>query len=170
MWNSSLRIRCIRQGEMLKQLAADRRGISIAEAVIVIPFFLIVWMGLITMHHMYEKRLEAQVMSESRAIQISVAGCSGHSVQVQDPDGSIPDSLEIQGGGSSWFEDISGDQPFAWTHTSGGTKRVASGIPELFGGPERTVKAGQKMLCNMRPQDGLWGMLVNMIKAAVGAD
>ena len=150
--------------------AADDRGIAMTEAVVVIPFFLIVWMGLITMHRMYEKRLEAQVMSESRAIQISLHGCAGSSEPVDDPSGSVPDELEIKGGSSSWFDRMTGDQPFAWSHTSGKTVLVASGIPKLFGGPTRKVKGKQKMLCNMRPKDGLWDMLISMINSAVGGD
>jgi hypothetical protein len=153
-----------------RHLFADDRGIAITEAVIVIPFFLIVWMGLITMHNMYEKRLEAQVISESRALQISLQGCSGNGLKVNDPDGRVPNSLEIKGGDSSWFERMTGDQPFAWSHTSGQTVLVASGIPELFGGPTREVSGRQKMLCNMRPQKGLFKMLVNMINSAVGGN
>ncbi len=159
------------------KLYADRKGIAITEAVIVLPVFLLIWMGLITMHHMYEKRLEAQVVSLGTAVRVSLNGCAGYTVTEDspvhdDPDGRIPDEISAgnlsatKDSNQSWWEQVSGDQPFAWRHTTGGATKTAYNIPKLFGGPTRKLGADQYLLCNMREQDGLWDMLVNMIQAA----
>ena len=159
----------------LGALLRDKSGIAITEAVIVIPFFLIVWMGLITMHHMYEKRLEAQVISEGKAITVSIKGCKGDYDYGDDDSNAASNEANSQmesehSDESGWLTSIAGEQPFAWKHTSGGKKLIASGIPELFGGPDRAVRASQKFMCNMEPKDGLWDMLFDIMKGALGWD
>lgn len=151
------------------KLLDDKRGIAITEAVIVIPFFLIVWMAMITMHHMYEKRLEAQVISEGRAVSRAALGCKGDDTDVNEAASAADDKMaEEHTDESGFLSSIAGDQPFAWTHTSGAKSLVATGIPKLFGGPERRVKASQKFMCNMEPKDGLWNMLVDIMRSALG--
>ena len=165
MWKISSHIETGSAASLLR----DRRGIATTEAVIVIPFFLIVWMGMVTVHHVYEKRLEVQVISEGRAMSASVAGCKGSPDDVSDQANEANDQLASEHGNeASFMERIGGDQPFAWTHTSGGKRLTAADIPELFGGPERTVEASQKFMCNMEPKDGLWDMLCDMMKSALG--
>lgn len=170
MWKILSRIeRGLEQSPKLQRLRRDECGIATTEAVIVIPFFLIVWMGLITVHHVYEKRLEVQVLSESRAISRAANGCKGDDQDVSPEAGAADDKMEAEHSDESGFlSSIAGDQPFAWTHTSGGLSIVASGIPELYGGPERRVKGSQKFMCNMEPKDGLWDMLVDMMRSALG--
>ena len=136
-----------------------------------IPFFLIVWMGLITMHHMYEKRMEAQVISEGKALKASIKGCKGDYDYGNEASNAANSQMESEHSDESgWLTKIGGDQPFAWTHTSGGKKLIASGIPELFGGPDRVVSASQKFMCNMEPKDDLWDMLFDIMSSALGWD
>ena len=40
-------------------IARDERGTAMTEGVIVVPFFIIVWMGLLVLHHLQGGRLEA---------------------------------------------------------------------------------------------------------------
>ena len=47
------------------------QGAILVEAVIVIPFFLIVWMGLVTLHHGWQARLEAQGRARDGAYRVS---------------------------------------------------------------------------------------------------
>jgi hypothetical protein len=170
-FSSTNETRCGRPAKKRTLLSCEQ-GIAMTEAVVVLPFFLVVWMSMITVHRMYEKRLESQVTSESRALQHSYSGCTGYT----DASGSA-DKLGVGSEAESamrdtagWISAISQNTPFGWSHTKGKTTLIATGIPELFGGPERGLTSDQYLLCNMKSQNGLIDMIVNLARDLLRTD
>ncbi len=138
------------------------------EAVIVIPFFLIVWMSLIFLHEMYDARLSAQTISMGAALRSSYSGCPSTSeTEVEDHSGEAEahsgEGVKIDETSQDWLDKVASEQPFGWTHTSGGCTVTVDGIPAPFGGPTRKVKASQKVMCNMKPKDGLLDLVFSML-------
>jgi Flp pilus assembly protein TadG len=148
-------------------LIRDRRGVAMTEAVVVLPFFIIIWMSLVALHHVHQGRLEAQVGSMDAALSRSYRGCTGSDAQNLDSSGK---SQAMPAQSADWLERISGEQPFGWSHTHGKCAVEVDGVPALYGGPERTVRASQTLLCNMKPKDGLVEMVFDLVKTALGIE
>jgi hypothetical protein len=151
----------------MTNLMRNENGVAMTEAVIVIPFFLIIWMSIITLHHLYDGRLEAQTISLATALSRSFKGCTGDPSPVT---GAADASAEIAPETSSWLSELAGEQPLGWTHTHGRCTITVSGIPGLFGGPEKEVRAEQTVICNMRPKDGIIDLVYGMVKSMLGVD
>lgn len=153
-------------------LARDERGIAMTEAVIVIPFFLIVWMGLIFLHNAYLGRLEAEVEAHNQAYQGAMVGsCGGkkeesaHNDEMDDAVNGAEDGndavslnamdLAAKGGGDSLFD---------WSNYLLEVEVEVGGIPEPMGGPKKKLKGEARMMCNMEPRDGLADALFEFLK------
>lgn len=151
----------------MRALITDERGIAMTEAVITIPFFILIWMSLITLHRLYDARLEAQIVSMATALDHSYRGCRGNPSPVGDVTGRGGD---ISSETNTWLSTIAGEQPLGWTHTKGEYHRLVDGIPMIFGGPELEVRASQKVICNMRPKDGIVDLVLGLVKGLIGLD
>ncbi len=77
-----------------RRLLRDEKGIAMTEGVIVIPFFLVIWMGLIFLDHTYNARLEAQVEAHNAAFQGALVGRCGGSKDSENRDESIDEAIE----------------------------------------------------------------------------
>jgi hypothetical protein len=144
-------------------LVKNERGAAMTEAVVVIPFFLIIWMSLIFLHHMYKGRLEAQTVSMSAALKNSYGGCKGTLTSDESSERLSPEA-------NGWVQRIANEQPLGWTLTHGTCTKTVSGIPALFHGPERQVRAKQHVMCNMRPKKGIIDLVFGMVKSVVGIE
>ncbi len=158
-------------------LRGDERGISMTEAVITIPFFIIVWMGLIFLHRVYIGRLEAQVEAHNVAFSGAMKGiCSGrkiasdnsstHDIQKEMSQKTVNEQqidISDQAEQSTQGED-GGSSLFDWSHFITTTSVVVHNIPKPFGGPEKTTKGKAKVMCNMKPRNGLSDSIYDMLK------
>jgi hypothetical protein len=158
-------------------LIRDERGISMTEGVIVIPFFIIIWMGLIFLHRVYVGRLEAQVEAHNVAFSGAMKGnCRGKKdpntnsntkdikaemAQKTTNDQQIDISHEAE---QSTQGEEGGSSLFDWSHFITTTSVVVYNIPNPFGGPERTVEGKAKVMCNMKPRNGLSDTIYDMLK------
>ncbi len=68
-------------------LIRDERGLAMTEGVIVVPFFIIVWAGLLALFHLYDARLTAQVSAGAVAMDMAASGeCGEVDMGIDDVD------------------------------------------------------------------------------------
>ncbi len=135
------------------------QGAILVEAVIVIPFFLIVWMGLVTLHHGWQARLEAQGRARDGAYRVSnQKDCGNLSVTADalgiggEADGALAGVAQEA---LSLMDAVTGGTPFSLEHVKAKATAEVRGVPRLFGGPTARAKAEAILICNERPVDGL---------------
>ncbi|MDJ0763230.1 MAG: hypothetical protein QNJ97_09605 [Myxococcota bacterium] len=161
-------IRSLNRSALLK----DQQGIAMTEAVVVLPVFIIIWMGLIFCHRTYIGQMEARTTVNMNAYQGAAIGtCDGatdEGTSSEDIDQAMDDAHattsdnEVDGvtvDTTTLIEKAGGDSLFDWRNTIIGSKTTVTGIPKPIGGPSVEVKAKAKLMCNMKPQDGLASML-----------
>ena len=162
-----------------RSLMRNERGISMTEAVIVIPFFILVWMGLIFLHRTYIGRLEAQVEAHNVAFSGAMKGhCKGKKLpndnsntpgiqeemtQKTENNQQIDISHEAE---QSTKGDDGGSSLFDWSHFVTTTSVVVHNIPKPFGGPVRIAEGKAKVMCNMKPRNGLSDTIYDMLKGS----
>ena len=158
-------------------LLQDKRGISTVEAAITIPFFILIWMGLIFLHRIYVGRLEAQVQAHNVAFAGAMTGqCSGKKLANDSPDThAISDEMGrktkndqqidvVDEARHSTSGEDGGSSLFDWSHFLISTSIVVDSVPRPFGGPQRTVGGQAKVMCNMKPRNGLGDSIYDMVK------
>jgi hypothetical protein len=158
-------------------LIRDERGVSMTEGVIVIPFFIIIWMGLILFHRVYIGRLEAQVEAHNVAFSGAMEGtCNGKKESNDNANtNDLKDEMSQKTANDQQIDishqaeqsthgDDGGNSLFDWSHFVTTTSIVVGNIPKPFGGPERTVEGKAKVMCNMKPQNGLSDAIYDMLK------
>jgi len=148
----------------LKQFVFDEQGIAMTEGVIVIPIFIIIWLGLLVFHGLYKSRLEVQVTSAANALSTSYSGCSN-----DDTSNHYENSNKAQNNpdDDNWLTKLAGNQPFGFSHISGKSEIVVEKIPKTLGGLNFTLKAKQKYICNMKPKKGLLDMIISIARDAM---
>ncbi|MDD5306916.1 MAG: hypothetical protein PHU25_06295 [Deltaproteobacteria bacterium] len=152
-------------------LLADTHGIAMTEGVIVIPFFILIWMGLVALHHMYEARLEAQVAAGAMAMDMASSGeCGEADRDLGDTPETAGIDADLGGEAGDMLNGIGGCQPFSWSHARVTAEVDATGIPRPLGGPVRTLRGKRTLMCNMKPVDGLIDLVAKMVKQALGLD
>lgn len=153
----------------MKRFASDESGVAMTEAIIAIPFFLIVWIGLIALHQLYSAKLEAQARAGAVAMEMAVSGeCGKADLDLDDMDQTSGLDGEIDVETSGMLERIASTQPFAWAHAKVTARSTATSIPRQFGGPEVEMKAKAIMMCNMKPADGLMDLVAREVRSALG--
>jgi len=150
-------------------LFGDDSGIAMTEGVIVIPFFILIWIGLIALHGLFAGRLLVQVEAGAIAMAMAESGdCGDADLSVDDMDQTSSLETGLGSSESSMIEDVAGIQPFAWAHADVAMDREVDGIPEAVGGPTATVSAHRTLMCNMKPVDGLLDMVAQVVAEALG--
>ncbi len=145
------------------------------EAVIVIPFFIIIWMGLIFLHGTYIARLEAQVEAHNVAYQGAMIGeCKGAKDDkgnedkmdsaMSDANAEAPANDSVNLDVADLAKKGGGDSVFDWSHHIVGATVTASGLPEPLGGPTKKMKGKARLMCNMEPKGGLSDALYSFLK------
>lgn len=149
----------------MNTLLCCEKGIAMTEGVMVVPVFIVIWMGLITMHHLYAGRLEAQVNAGNLAMQMSRAGeCQNNDVSSNEYPQTHDLNDNIGETESGWVSALTGGQPFAWSHATVRTGVEVDGIPVPMGGPSREMYGKQTYMCNMKQVDGFWELVWKMAK------
>ncbi len=148
----------------------DDRGAVMAEAVIVIPFLLIVWFGLVALVQLYAVRLRVQIEAGAKAMTMAAGGdCGDADVSLGDltQDGSAEGGSTSETG--SVVEEIAGCQPFAWAHSDVKVEAEVTGLPQrIVAGGEESVAGARSLMCNMKPVDGLMDLIVGFVSEALG--
>ncbi len=146
------------------KLWRDERGIAMTEGVIVMPFFILIMMSLIALHHLYDGRLEAQVSSAARAFQYAREGCEGNMGTVTDNSDYAADLTEDQRG---ILESGAGENPVNGAHADGEELVAVGDVPALFGGPTVLVRGKQDVACTMPPTDSVFGGIADEVRDMV---
>jgi hypothetical protein len=174
---------CIETRSRGADLIRDARGIAMTEAVIVTPLFILIWIGLATLHAVFSGRLEAQVQAHHLAFSGAMKGeCQGKkedskttgSSQIkQEIDTRTSDSetgiLSDQADDSIRSENNlaaaeGGNSLFDWSHYTTEARVTTRGLPPAVGGPEKTMIGKAKLICNMKPTDGLGEAFYDMVE------
>lgn len=142
----------------------DERGIAMTEGVIVMPFFIIIMMSLIALHHLYEGRLEAQVSSAARAFQHAREGCEGTSGAVTDNSDYAEDLTEDQ---RRILDSGAGENPVNGAHAHGEETVAVGDVPALFGGPTVLVRGKQDVACTMPATDSVFEGIADEVRDMV---
>ncbi len=142
----------------MHRINRDEKGIAMTEAVIVIPFFILIWMVLIYLHSICNARLEAQVKAHHTAFTQAMGGnCSG-SFESDKADGDevrhtvdgVTSELSISESASP-----GGDALFDWSHHVISTVVTADNLPNPIGGPTQDTRGKARVMCNSKPEDSL---------------
>jgi len=139
------------------------------EGVIVIPFFIVIWAGLIALFHLFSGRLQAQVDAGAVAMAMAIAGdCGDADLSLDDMEQTSAIETGMEESQSSMIEEIAGCQPFAWSHADVALEKEVEGIPTALGGPTSEVTARRKLMCNMKPVDGLIDLVAEFVATLLG--
>jgi len=137
------------------------------EAVIVIPFFILVWMGLVTFHHAWQARLLAAGKAREAAYRISNRKDCGNLSVDADLLGLGNDAGNALSGVAeeslSLLNAVTGGTPFSLEHVKAKSKTEVPGVPRLFGGPKAKAVAEEILICNEQPKDGITGLVKDKI-------
>jgi hypothetical protein len=156
---------------MYRSLVRDDAGIALAEGVIVVPFFVLIWMGLVALHLLHGARLAVQVEAGSRVLEMATGGDCGDADMTLD---DMPQTAGIDTGleteQSDLLAEIAGTQPLAWAHATVTASQTVDGIALPFGGPTREVRGTRVLMCNMKPVDGLMELVAGVVQEALGIE
>ncbi len=145
-------------------LYSDQSGLSMTEGIIVIPFFLIIWVGFIALHGIYMAAIETQVSAQNLALSGAAVGqCEGGSEGDADNaemDEALEnvDSADVGGASVSagtLIEQSGGASLFDWSHHRVGASAEAEGV---------TVDGSAILMCNAEPRDGLADMIYGFLE------
>lgn len=153
---------------MSEPVVRDERGAVMAEAVIVIPFLVLVWCGLDALVQLYAARLRVQVEAGATSMAMAQSGdCGDADVSLGDLTGGGEGASEEES--ASVVEEIAGCQPFAWAHSEAVVEASLTGLPErIVAGGEAGVRGACSTMCNMKPVEGLTELVLNFVSEALG--
>ena len=141
-------------------LRTDEMGIAMTEGIIVVPFFIVAWMGLFGMYNMYQAKLRAQTLASAAALNSAAVGnCSDIKIEHSDMEGTEQID-EVSKEQTSVLSRIGGVNPLAIAHSSARATEKA----KLFD-KEVEMKGERMMACNSRPADSLMELIVDNVKA-----
>jgi hypothetical protein len=148
----------------------DDRGAIMAEAVIVVPFLLIIWFGLDALVQLYAVRLHLQVAAGAQAMAMAESGdCGEADVSLADMPQTAGTDASLTSEQGSMIEDIAGCQPFAWAHANVTAADEVDGLNErVVAGGAREVAGQRSLMCNMKPVDGLMDLIAGFVSEALG--
>jgi hypothetical protein len=148
----------------------DDRGAVMAEAVIVVPFLLIVWFGLDALVQLYAAKLRLVIAADAQAIAMAESGdCGDADVSLADIPQTSGEASSLTSEQSSMIEEIAGCQPFAWAHANVHAAETIAGLPSrIVAGGAEEVAARRSLMCNMKPVDGLMELIAGFVSEALG--
>jgi len=142
----------------LRELLRETAGSATAEAVIMIPFFIIVWGCIIFVGQRYEKAIDVAAADRATAWNHVMSNCNGgvaSGTEVSDASGWF-DMLEAIDGAVSTIIDnlpIVGDfWPGLIPEEKQFVRRGSVEAPEVIGGGSRRVGATIVLMCNEDPK------------------
>ena len=141
------------------KLTSRSEGAVMVEAVIVMPVFILVFSGLVALHHGWQTGLRSRGQARQRAYAISVSkSCGGHNVSADLLGmGSESDSVlaGIMDKALGLLDAVTGGTPFDFSHVRAEGKSTVSSVPRIFGGPSFTARSAEILICNEEKFNGL---------------
>lgn len=137
----------------LARRRSRQRGAAMAEALVAIPFFIIIFASTMFVGQVYKEKLATLRQSRKAAWAQALPGCAGSGPnELKPPPDSEIDDPEIQNApGSDLIQNGSGKADFTAT-----SEATASNI---IGGIKQPLKSRTVVMCNEEPKDGnLWGV------------
>jgi hypothetical protein len=152
----------------MKRFLKCKKGVAMAQGVIVIPFFILIWMGMLMLYRIYDTRLEAQSVASLTALKMASAGnCNDAVLNAEDFPGGSGYSIDKTEKGSSFYEEIAGMSPLAIDHTKVKINSKVKKVPKGFGKEGISVSGNRIMTCNTKPANGLMDKVAQMVKKLI---
>lgn len=168
--------RCV---SSLERLRRDETGAAMVEAVVMLPFFLLLFGLVLYVYREHEGRISASADARNCAWTYSANNCEGPLPPGCRTAGSIR-SEEIQAadvadGSDSILGALSGipfvgmviDAVFGTSHRFAGARTFER--PKVMGGGERTVSRNYTMMCNEVPRDTALEFALDMLEKVFDA-
>jgi len=163
-----------RRRRTLRDLLRDERGSVMTEAVVMLPFFILVWGCIIYVSQLYEKGIETQATARECAWRHAKDNCEGDSRCAIGPgldpsrdygsgDASAIESAEGSGGPGFLGDGFLTNILFGADITA--TAQSSTRKPELIGGGDAEIVGKVGLACNEKPR----GDLGEVISSAWGA-
>ncbi|MBN2527236.1 MAG: pilus assembly protein [Deltaproteobacteria bacterium] len=168
---------------------SDTRGVAMTEGVIVIPFFIIVWLGIFSVYAYYVARLEAQANAASGAYSQAIGGnCDDvtyYSGPVDSDDDKNSESQEKREPLESGISRVESDAAFKELRKVEGSgiwdnakdinplahqfvESKADVVHEIYGRRTERAHGERYMLCNSKPVNGILDFIGESLKSMVG--
>ncbi len=155
----------------MSRLAKDEKGIAMSEGVIVVPFFLAIWIGLIGVHALLEGRLEARLEADSRALATASSGeCGDSDMSLDEMEQTSGTETGMDTSIAGMLAEIAGCDPLSWAHAEVVAVEEVDGVPARLGGPTLEVAEGAVLMCTTEPVDGLLDLVADVVGDALGLD
>lgn len=140
-------------------------GAIMTEAAIVLPFFILLWMGLVALHSLWTARLTAQTQAHGTAYEGTARGqCEGNANEGPSDANAATEALDSN---TTEVLKAGGNDLFDWSPYVIVSTVMARHIPRPLGGPEKGVSGKSRILCNTKPQSHLGDFIFDMIASWV---
>lgn len=146
-----------------------REGAAMVEAVIAVPFFIVVFLGLIALHHAWQAGIRAQSEAREAAYRRSLAeDCGGFSAAADllglgdEADGALAGATDEA---LSLVDAVLGGGIFTLEHVRTEGLAEVHGVPGRFGGPAVRARAEAILICNERPAEGILDLVRQRLDA-----
>ena len=145
----------------------DERGAALTEAVVVIPFFLIIFAGILFVGKMYETKLRVMRFAKESAWNYAMCNCGEvgdePSSKCQTPEGTSSSSGGAEGASPSGYDPSAISK--VGSGPSGGVANKSVGSSQasmeasvtadgMIGGYTKTMSSRTRVMCNEAPHDG----------------
>jgi hypothetical protein len=148
-----------------------QRGASLVEAVAVIPVFILFFVGMIYVHKIYAKKMDAQRLARSETMAYALGGCQGdYATVVHTNDGQQqnappsplpdPNSIHPQGQQAQNMDQHASYGIASLRHTSSkvqGTVDMGNDLQSA----KKTMSSSSVAMCGDKPVDGNLKGLIN---------
>ena len=148
-----------------RELLRNTVGSATSEAVVMLPFFIIVWGCIIYVSQKYDRSIEASQTARNCAWKHALSACEEDTACNIAEGASLADA-EFPGGTGGFLEDLSGDLPFVdWMFEGLFGKDITASYertvnaPEAVGGGSHTMVGAMALTCNEKPRGDLGDIL-----------
>lgn len=140
----------------------DNQGIAMAEAVIVLPFFILVWVGMLSVYNHFNAKLGVQTDAARMALRSAGDGvCGDVSVSSEQLGAEVSEQLPKQETGL--LTNLGEIHPLAVVHVNS----TATREQEIFN-KSSSVSGQRTLCCNTKPVDGLMALIVDTVGTMLG--
>ena len=154
-----------RQRRGLRDLLRCTLGSASTEAVVMLPFFIIVWGCIIFVSNRYERAVDISQDARKCAWQHVMSACE-NDVECPIADGANLADADFPGAASGYLDDMGASLPFVdWMFEGLFGKDITAGAdtsvtaPEVAGGGSRRVAGAMALTCNEKPRGDLGDIL-----------
>ncbi|MBN2714377.1 MAG: pilus assembly protein [Deltaproteobacteria bacterium] len=144
------------------KIMKEEQGIAMTEGVIVVPFFIAVWLGAFSLYGYFTARLVAQGKATDSAYTHTISGNCSDTSGNNDDDAVQLDSAAL-GIDNKYWESVAEFCPLIPTNIN-----ASADVTHTVYGRAQSARGSRVMLCNNRPVDGVFEMLIETAKGWLG--